>query len=343
MDGNNSLKCIARAAKSDTQVFESDFYLSEEFVNKFADEVKPRAPPAKAPPSDTSTPAPTPASKEGDPCDGEMEDSPCADQWRAAAEENLKKMWGIFRETGIFTCVCHHRLVIWIADMIESSELFVYFSFHSYPFKVRSSTQHCRAKYPLAMVSMALLIIGYLLVLGYDIGCSFSSTISRSSLAQRFKELGAFCCVNAFHGYAHSYDCQRKFHPLVIQGMGLEDLEVMERVFSASNTVACLTRHASRYHRHLFIDMHFNQWNRDKYENLAIFIYNNYVQALETIETESVALDQVKRTLGVEDGNIEKWLKEEKEYLQSIKGREPLWDPHALAYVQLLEKLAEIE
>jgi hypothetical protein len=84
---------------------------------------------------------------------------------------------------------------------------------------------------------------------GYDI------TVSKSSLGIRFREQGSRFCVNAFHGYAHNYACQLKNHPMFVEGMGLEDLETLERVFSASNAVAPLTRHASAYSRHVFIDI----------------------------------------------------------------------------------------
>ncbi|KDQ18596.1 hypothetical protein BOTBODRAFT_97369, partial [Botryobasidium botryosum FD-172 SS1] len=140
MDGGESAKRVASAGKSDKRVFKSDFFLSEDYVNKFAGEVKSRSQSNQAP---------------GDPCDGEASPSPCTERWRAAAEDKLKKMWGIFRETGIFACSCRHGLVLWVADMIESGEL---------------------AKYPLAMVAKAISLIGYLLLIAYDIGCSFAST-----------------------------------------------------------------------------------------------------------------------------------------------------------------------
>ncbi|KDQ10069.1 hypothetical protein BOTBODRAFT_116280 [Botryobasidium botryosum FD-172 SS1] len=285
----------------------------------------PPTPACPAPASPTTAPSNSLASEgnEGDPCDGEIDPTACTARWRAAAEDKLKKMWGIFRETGMFACACRHGLVLWIADMVESGEL---------------------AKYPLAMVAKALSIIGYLLLIGYDIGCSFGATISHSSLASLFKALEARLCVNAFHGYAHNYQCQQKHHPLVIKGMGLEDLETMERVFSSSNAVARLTRYASTYHRHLFLDMHFNQWNQDKYTNTALMLYNNYVQALDVIAKGVVAVEDAKKSLGVSDSQLDEWLSEEKAYLQDLQLKQTLlWDSHALVYVELLQKLREAE
>ena len=47
------------------------------------------------------------------------------------------------------------------------------------------------------------------------------------------------------------------------------DLETCENVFVGSNAVACLTRHVMAFHRQQFIDMYFQQWDAEKYENLG--------------------------------------------------------------------------
>ena len=67
MDGNNSLKRIRQVgsrAIADHQVFESDYFLSQEYVNKFANEVKRKEPTITEDPDDTPE---TPLHDEGDP------------------------------------------------------------------------------------------------------------------------------------------------------------------------------------------------------------------------------------------------------------------------------------
>ena len=97
------------------------------------------------------------------------------------------------------------------------------------------------------MVSKAMDTFGSNLLIGYDIGWVFGGTILSSSLGTRFQESGSRTCVNAFHGYSHNYQCQCKNHPNNITGMGLEDLETLERVFSSSNALASVTRYVSAY------------------------------------------------------------------------------------------------
>jgi hypothetical protein len=199
-----------------------------------------------------------------------------------------------------------------------------------------------RAKYPLAIVSKAMEVLGDRHLYGYDIGCSFQSTVLSSSLGARFQTTGSRFCVNAFHGYAHNYACQLKNHPIFVEGMGLEDLETMERIFSASNHVAPLTRYVSAYNRRVFIDLFFNTWDDDKYQNLGTMIYNNYMQALGIIEAESIALADAKASLVIQDRDLERWQEEQQAYFETL-GQEPEYDVHAVAYVELLQKLRDIK
>lgn len=122
------------------------------------------------------------------------------------------------------------------------------------------------AKYPLAILNRLMEIFGERLLVGYDIGCGFSTTASNSLLlGHLIRKLRARLCVNAFHGHAHCRSCQVQWHPLYTEGAGLEDFEGCERVFAESNKVAGVTRHASTFHRRQSIVRHFERWNSDKY------------------------------------------------------------------------------
>ncbi|GBE85813.1 hypothetical protein SCP_0803350 [Sparassis crispa] len=331
-DGNNSLKRLAKVGErniGDTRCFEdSDYFLSQDFVNQFADEVKS----SRSQVAQEVEPQILPRGQdeeqlddaEGDPTDAISSDPVmrgCTQNWKSAAAEDKKKMWGIFDETGIFASACRHSFILWIVDMVRSGEL---------------------AKYPLAMVAKVLQLLRPRSMGGYDIGCSFAHTIHDSSLSPEFRRLQARLCVNAFHGYTHNHACQMQNHPNVIEGMGLEDLETMERIFSKSNEVAPVTRYASRYHRRTFVDMFFGQWDADRYLSLGNFLYNNYRQALDILNNDAQVLDEAVHSLGIGDGDLDKWQKEETEYF-SVLGQEPEWDVHAVAYVELLQEHYALE
>lgn len=95
-----------------------------------------------------------------------------------------------------------------------------------------------RAKYPLAILAKALEVLDAGFANGGDINCGFSVTALRSSLADSICEKNVAFPVNTFHGYSHNYQCQEKNHLSIFKGVGLEDFESCERVFSRSNPLA---------------------------------------------------------------------------------------------------------
>ncbi|KAH9931189.1 hypothetical protein B0H21DRAFT_699872 [Amylocystis lapponica] len=322
IDGNNSLKRLApvgnRKAGDQRNFTETDYYLPVDFVEKYAHEVRSRQIPEKIA---GMRAAGNPSADNGDPTDGgEDGNSACTTNWKAAAAEEKKRMWGVFEETGIFASACRHGLILWLIDMVRSGEL---------------------AKYPLAIVAKVHEVLGARTLCGYDIGCSFQKTIRASFLGPDFARLESRCCVNAFHGYSHAYSCQTRHHPNVIEGMGIEDLETLERVFSSSNQLAGVTCYASAYRRRIFIDMFFQQWDDDKYANLGTMPYNNYVQALDIINTKGLALADALQSLGISLGDLKTFGEEEDQYFQTV-GDETPWDVHAMAYVELLQELRDV-
>ncbi|KAG1869941.1 hypothetical protein F4604DRAFT_1926724 [Suillus subluteus] len=317
-DGNNSLSRMAPLGGrqvGDTRLFKSDYYLERDYIDTFALQ-------SNMLPSDDENVDPTSQTHTGEgpgPLNTSLAASACTDNWKAAAADAKKKSWGIFEETGIFASACRHGLILWIGDMIRSGELF---------------------KYPLAIIGKALETLGSRLLVGYDVGCKLAITIASSSLAQRFNDAEYCMCVDAFHGYTHSYLCQDKNHPNVIKGMGIEDLATMEHIFSSSNQLASVTRYASAYNRRVSIDCFFKQWDEDKYLNLGNMLYQNYVQACQIIEEQGSAIQEAKISLDISDDDLKTWSTEQSQYL-ATSGQEAEWDVHAIAYVELIQKLRE--
>ncbi|KAF8577076.1 hypothetical protein K439DRAFT_1622359 [Ramaria rubella] len=94
IDGNNSLKRFVREDRHlDTLTFESDYFISHEYVDQFKNEFK-RKPSAKV---DVET--------EGDPTDGHSGEATCANHWRAATVNTIKGVSKTFTESGVFVSV----------------------------------------------------------------------------------------------------------------------------------------------------------------------------------------------------------------------------------------------
>jgi hypothetical protein len=123
-----------------------------------------------------------------------------------------------------------------------------------------------RAKYPLAIVNaIEEAYPDVPKMVGYDIWCSFHKTLKKAGIM-----VNGDGTTLAMHGYCHNRMCQIEYHPLYKKGLGIADMEQCERSYSGSNEVAVLTRHASTFHRHQFIDMHVKQANKEKLENLGM-------------------------------------------------------------------------
>ena len=171
-----------------------------------------------------------------------------------------------------------------------------------------------------------------------DINCGFEITATRSSLSRKIQQQSHKFIVNAFHGYAHNYECQLKNHPTVIPGAGIEDFETMERIFSASNALATVTRYASPYRRRLFIDTYFRQWDEDKYENLGTFILGNYRQACATLDQDIPALKDAMEKFKVTDADLDRLENEEVDFFSQL-GTEPEANTLQVEYLELLQAL----
>lgn len=120
------------------------------------------------------------------------------------------------------------------------------------------------------MVETLLNAFGPKLGVGYDIGCRFKTTIAKSQLGPRAKELEYTSLVGSFHGHAHNRLCQLSHLATYVEGLGLSDLEGAERLFSRSNDLASSVRHSSVFHRQQRIVNFFKHLDTtDTYEGLS--------------------------------------------------------------------------
>ncbi|KAF7334099.1 hypothetical protein MVEN_02315700 [Mycena venus] len=241
----------------------------------------------------------------------------CVDRWKAAAPEARKKMHALFAVSGIFLSVCRHGHILVMCDMIRSGELM---------------------KYPLAIVKELLDRYGPDGGLGYDIMCAFYKTLLRSSLGARVVAMRLRGVVPSFHGHAHNRTCQIEWHPLYVEGVGLEDFEECERTFCKSNHLASITRMATAFHRQQEIDEHFYFHDFDKHLASGNFIYQNYRQALEKIAANRAQLTTLEIRLGTAAEDYEKDHQDEIKYFEGLRS-EPQNIQIECDYVELLLKL----
>ncbi|KAI0026415.1 hypothetical protein K488DRAFT_92624 [Vararia minispora EC-137] len=130
VDGGDSYKCNRTAGKADNRIFESDLWLSRDFVDTFANEVRTRPMPRNNGGVDRGQ------DLNGKPEDGYIlrddrfiteEDDRCGENWAAANERELTPASKeVFDQTGIVACVCRHGHVEFAVEMVQSGELTKY-------------------------------------------------------------------------------------------------------------------------------------------------------------------------------------------------------------------------
>ncbi|KAJ7041288.1 hypothetical protein C8F04DRAFT_1208483 [Mycena alexandri] len=245
----------------------------------------------------------------------------CVERWKAAGPEARKKMFALFAVAGIFISVCRHGHVLLICDMIRSGELM---------------------KYPLAIVARLFELYGADIALGYDIMCAFYKTLLRSSLGRQTVKLRMRGVVPAFHGHAHNRSCQLGWHPMYVDGVGLEDFEECEHTFCLSNNLANCTRLATPFHRQQQIDEHFLFHDKDKHAASGNFIFQNYQQAVEKITLNSIKLKTLEEQLHTKDSDYEQDLIDEARHLDALR-TEPPDVARTVDYMELLAKYKSAE
>ncbi|KAJ7277806.1 hypothetical protein C8J57DRAFT_1503643 [Mycena rebaudengoi] len=241
----------------------------------------------------------------------------CVERWKATGPEARKKMFALFAIAGIFISVCRHGHVVLMCDMIRSGELM---------------------KYPLAIIAKILERYGKDAGIGYDIMCAFFKTLLRSSLGQKVVGMRLRGIVPAFHGHAHNWLCQLGWHPMYVEGAGLEDFKECERTFCQSNNLVGATRLSMPFHRQQQINGHFLFHDQDKHAASGNFIFQNYCQAIEKITGNTLRLQVLKEQLLTTSVHYEQDLKDERAYLEGLM-REPEGVQNTVDYIELLGKL----
>ncbi|KAK4699670.1 hypothetical protein P7C70_g6589, partial [Phenoliferia sp. Uapishka_3] len=244
----------------------------------------------------------------------------------------LKSLVGI-HISGIFTGGCRHAILFTCMDMIKSGEL------AKYPI---ATARRIRAAFPPTTN----------LDVGYDIGCGFRKTFARAD-AQEAEELDLLWGINgenamevdeevnhdatgvrrktkgciefppgAFHVCGHSQHCQVNNSPRRRKGRGLEDYEIMERVFSAMNKIATSTQHSGEYRRSERIEAQIVAWNLQKLLGLGNWCKNRARLANRTLQEQQNIIKSYAGTEEIDTSAVESradvWSRDELAFFNNV-------------------------
>ncbi|KAJ8092602.1 hypothetical protein PM082_006927 [Marasmius tenuissimus] len=239
----------------------------------------------------------------------------CEERWSNMKDAHTKHEKVMYDETGVFVSTCRHMFVLWIADMVKSGEgrKLALAILSRYLNACKKECEEYNLPDPSGFKAF-----------GYDIGCEFNITVEKSPLRQLAVEEKLKILVGLMHGHAHNRRCQLLYLMIYIFAAGIEDLEVLERLFSQSNALTSATRHASIFHRRQMIqEWMYHHDNFEAYANLSKFIYNNYAQVLEILAGKEKIFKEMEE-LGVQKpSDVLGWLAEEREFLDSRQDTPP--------------------
>ena len=120
---------VGNRSAADTRVYDdTDYFLSREYVDRFAHEVSSRRKDKHREVQAENSDDDDDGDDDGDPTDGVAETrgdgvDKCVKNWKAAAADEKKRTWAIFDETGIYAAACRHGCILWLCDMVRSGEL----------------------------------------------------------------------------------------------------------------------------------------------------------------------------------------------------------------------------
>jgi hypothetical protein len=141
--------------------------------------------------------------------------------------------------------------------------------------------------------------------------------------------------------------CQLGWHPMYVDGVGLEDFEECERTFCLSNHLASCTRLSTPFHwqQQIDLDKHAASGNILLINQLSTlmlrpgnFIFQNYRQAVEKITANRLQLSILEANLRTTASDYERDIKDEQAHLESLL-HEPPDVQRDVDYIELLQKL----
>ncbi|EPS94011.1 hypothetical protein FOMPIDRAFT_1135044 [Fomitopsis schrenkii] len=86
--------------------------------------------------------------------------------------------------------------------------------------------------------------------------------------------------ISLFHVHGHKRECELRYSPTFIKGMGETDGEILETLWSTFNKISISTRTMSTSHRQETLDRHMNDWNWKKMLTMGRYF-------MPVIETDS--------------------------------------------------------
>ncbi|KAJ7309971.1 hypothetical protein DFH08DRAFT_719066 [Mycena albidolilacea] len=201
----------------------------------------------------------------------------CEETWNAANEKKQKADPKRYDASGIFAMTCRHSQVLFLANIDTPGEQQHY---------LVALMEELREHLPQQAT----------IVQAYDVGCVLDRSLNLYPiLSPDFRERVSFI-INAMHAYGHHWTCQIYYSPRFRLGVGLADLEGIERFWSRIRKLIGITRNQWNSRRIWMIDQYTAFVNDEGRDNLGDWITR---QQNKNLGPKQTAARKVLRECGV--------------------------------------------
>ncbi|KAJ7168055.1 hypothetical protein B0H12DRAFT_1040625, partial [Mycena haematopus] len=203
--------------------------------------------------------------------------------------------------SGIFVLTCRHSQVLFLADIDTPGE---------------------QQQYIVALMEE---VISHLppqatVVQAYDVGCVTDRSINLYPiLLPGLRERVSFI-VNVMHSYGHQWICQLFYSPRLWRGLGLADLEGVERFWSRIRKLIGMTRSQWNSRRIWTLDQYTSFVNDDGRDNLGAWIIRQQTKNVARKQSSAVKL---LRECRVPEAELRQQWAEQKAAQRSLRSHAP--------------------
>ncbi|KAJ7841922.1 hypothetical protein B0H14DRAFT_2359849 [Mycena olivaceomarginata] len=185
----------------------------------------------------------------------------CQESWKAAGEKKQKADPKHYDANGVFVMTCRHSQVLFLCDIDTPGE---------------------QQKYIVALMEEMNdhLPPQATILQSYDVGCVTDHSFNLFPiLREGFRQRVSFI-INAMHAFGHRWVCQIVYNPRFREGVGLSDMEGVERFWSRIRKLIPLTRAQWNSRRVWTIDQYTSFVNQEGLSSLGAWLHRQQTKNL---------------------------------------------------------------
>ncbi|KAF7326540.1 hypothetical protein MSAN_02506900 [Mycena sanguinolenta] len=225
----------------------------------------------------------------------------CQESWDAANEKKQKTDVRHYDSSGVFVMTCRHSQVRFLCDMDTPGE---------------------QQKYIVALLEElnSHLLPQATIVEGYDVACVTDHSFNLYPILTEGLRPRVSFIINAMHVFGHQWVCQMVYSPRLRRGIGLTDLEGVERFWSRIRKLIPITCNQWNSRRIWMIDKYASFINEEGLDGLGNWIHR---QEMKNLAAKQAAAAKVLRECRVPEDELQSQWEAQKAAQSSLRAHAP--------------------